>query len=229
MSRRGIAAIVSAGILLSPVKSLAFFADIGPLLQLVAGQVREIETLRSTLKVAEDQAHMLKALNDGIGRTIAQIQSLQAILDRVQGLDPKAVRSVAELNEYLNRAGAIKRDVETLLGLKISAADQAIGQTAVQAETAYLMGQEMVATGSSLAAESTTASPGRANQITAASSSASMLAQGVELQTLAQIAQLQALSLDLQKTQIEQMVFERRAHQAAFAAGLVSYTRRKPR
>ena len=90
------------------------------------------------------------------------------------------------------------------MATKVQITDAAIAQSAVQSETSYLMGQEMVATGSVLSDESRTASPGRAAQISAAASSAQMLSQGVALQTLAHIVQLTALSVDLQKSRLEQ-------------------------
>ena len=116
-----------------------------------------------------------------IDKTVAQIQAVEVVLDRAQGLDPKAVRSVAELNQYMARTREAKRTVEELMGIRSEAARVAISQSALQGETAYLMGQEMMATGASLAQDSRIASPGRAAQISAASNSAQMLAQGVQL------------------------------------------------
>ena len=194
----------------------AFGLEMGPLLKLVAGQVTEIERLTQQIGIAKENQALLIELNQGIDKTVSQIQSVEQVLDRAQGLDPKAVRSVAELNSYLARTREAKRTVEELMGLRNEAASIAIQQSALQGETAYLMGQEMMATGASLAHDSRMASPGRAAQITAASSSAQMLAQGVQLQTLSQIAQLQAMQLDLMRSQMEQQRMEKQQQGEVF-------------
>ena len=87
------------------------------------------------------------------------------------------------------------------------------------------MGQEMIAAGSDLAVESKTATPGRAAQITAASGAAQMLSQGVALQTLAHIAQLQAMQLELQKTQMERDQYALTARRAYFSGQLTQSKR----
>lgn len=180
--------------------------ELGPLLQLVSGQVAEIERLTETVGLAKDQAQYLRELNEGVEQTVFQIESIQSIIDRAQGMDPTAVRSVSDLNDLLSRAKQSKMQIEELLEAKVLIANQAIKSSAVQSDTSYRMGQEMVSTGAHLAHESKSASPGRAAQISAASGSAQMLAQGVELQTLAQIVQLQALTLEFQKTQVEREI-----------------------
>ncbi len=194
----------------TPDARAAFGLEMGPLLKLVAGQVTEIERLTQQLGVARENQELLFELNRGIDKTVSQIRSVEAVLERAQGLDPQAVRSISELNVYLSRTREAKRVVEEMMELRSEAASIAIQQSALQGETAYLMGQEMMATGASLAHDSRLASPGRAAQITAASSSAQMLAQGVQLQTLSQIAQLQAMQLELFRSQLEQQRIERK-------------------
>ena len=160
---------------------------------------------------------MLLELNHGIEKTVAQIEAVEAVVERAQGLDPSAVRSVSDLNEYLRRTREAKRSVEELMSIHSAAADIAIQQSALQGQTAYLMGQEMAATGAALSVESRNASPGRASQIAAASASASVMSQGVQLQTLSQIAQLQAMQLNLMRAQIELQQQERKAESDAFS------------
>lgn len=191
-------------LLLWPMGAQAFFfEDVAPLLELVSGQVQEIQRLADNVDLARDQLEFLRTLNDGINKTVDQISSLQIIMERSQGLDPRSVRSLSDLNDLLEEARATQGMVEELMDLKVALADQAIERTAMQSETAYLMGQEMVSTGSHLAVESQSASPGRAAQISAAAGSAQMLSQGVQLQTLAQMAELQALLLEFQKAQVQ--------------------------
>jgi hypothetical protein len=180
-----------------------FGEEMVPLMQLVAGQVQELKALTDQIGIARDQQETLIQLNQGINNAVGQIQSIQALMERARGLDPTSVRSLSDLNDLLVRANQVKLQVNELLRLKVSLANEAIGASALQSDTAYRMGQEMTLVGSSLAKESEQASPGRAAQITAASNSAQMLATGVELQTLAQLLQIQAMNLDLQKAQIE--------------------------
>jgi hypothetical protein len=97
----------------------------------------------------------------------------------------------------------LSNEVQELVAVKMSLCDQAVEQASLQSDTSYKMGQEMVSVGAQLARESETASPGRAQQISASASAAQMLAMGVELQTLSQMSQLMALNLDLHKSQIE--------------------------
>lgn len=203
------------------IDSHAFFGtELAPLLELVSGQVREIERLTEQVGLAKDQRDLLIRLNDGIERTVDQIRNIQSLVERAQGLDPRGIKSVQELNDYLSRVQGAKHSLEEILGIKSKAAGIIIGQSALQSETAYLMGQEMIATGSTLAKESETASPGRAQQISAASQSAQMLAQGVQLQTLSQIAQLQAMQLELQRSQIDQLIQEKSATRNLFVLEL---------
>lgn len=190
--------------------------EVGPLLQLVAGQVHEIERLSQLVGNSNNQMEALQKLNEGINKTVDQIQSIETIIERAQDLDPKSIRSISELNDYLERVHDVKDRMDALMKIRVKAAQVSIAQAAVQSDTAYKMGQEMIGTGSLLADESRIASPGRASQITASSSSAQMIAKGVELQTLAQIAQLQALSLDLHRSQVEQELQSKKQNQDLF-------------
>jgi hypothetical protein len=204
-----------------------FGEELGPLLQLVSGQVTEIERLSETVGVAKDQMKLLQDLNTGIDRTISQIQSIEQIVQRAQGLDPTAVKSLSDLNDLLSRVKQTKRQVDDLMRTKLNLADQAITQSALQIDTSYKMGQEMLGTGALLARESQTASPGRATQITAASGSAQMLAQGIQLQTLAQMVQLQALTLEFHKAQLQRELDAEQARTALYEGALLSHGRSK--
>jgi hypothetical protein len=199
--------VITTVCVLIPKPAHAFFGtELAPLFQLVSGQVSEITKLTEIIGMAKDQAEALRVLNEGISKAVSQIQTLQAIVERTQGLDPTGVKSLADLNNLLTKAQGTQMLIEEMLAIKVGIADQAIERSALQSDTSYKMGQEMVVTGSQLAAESQQASPGRASQITAAASSAQMLSQGVELQTLSQLVELQAMSLDFQKSQVEREI-----------------------
>ena len=197
-----------------------FGEELIPLTKLVAGQIVEIEKLAEVVGAAKQQRDLLLTLNDGINQVTHQIQAIESIVERAKDLDPKAIRSLSDLNHFLDEVKSLKKDTEEVIAFKLLLCDQAISETALQSDTAYKMGQEMIGVGGSLGAESQTASPGRAAQITAASSSAQMLAHGVELQTLAHIAELQALSLELQKSHFATQAENESVRQNYFAKEL---------
>jgi hypothetical protein len=197
-----------------------FGTELGPLLKLVAGQLEEIRQLTEAVGVAKDQVAILRQINDGIGRVTNTIHAIEEISRRAKGLDPKSVKRLADLTRVVQEVGEIRRQTQVLLLLKTQIADEAIMQAGLQSETAYLMGQEMIGTGGQLTREAALASPGRASQISAASGANSMLAQGVQLQTLAQIAQMQAVSLELQKSLIERDAQLERERTALFHQSL---------
>ena len=198
-----------------------------PLFQLVVGQVQEIERLAELIGAAKNQVEAIKSLNAGINKTVDQIQAIEIIIDRAQGVDPTSIKSIAELNDYLERVQDVKARMDDLMGIRVKAAEIGITQSSIQGDTAYKMGQEMISTGSTLANESRNATPGRAAQISAASGSAQMVAKGVELQTMAQMVQLQALSLDLQRSQIDREMTARKMNQNLFINTLKSSSSRK--
>ena len=197
-----------------------FGAEMVPLMKLVGWQVVEIEKLAQILHASKDQVDAIRALNEGIKKTVEQIESLEVIIDRAQGVDPTAIRSLSDLNDFLERVQSVKQYVDDMMEIRIKAASIAIAQSAVQSDTSYKMGQEMIGTGTQLARESRGASPGRAAQITAAANSADMVAKGVELQNMSQLVQLQAVSLDLQRAQIEKEMVQRKASHGLFMSTL---------
>ncbi|MEK6578733.1 MAG: hypothetical protein AABZ55_05855 [Bdellovibrionota bacterium] len=234
MSKRILISAICALVILPPGNAFSFFGtELGPLLQLVSGQITEIEKLSETVGLARDQMTAIKKLNEGIDRALFQIQNIKSIIERAQGLDPSSIRSLSDINDLLSRAKQTKEQVLDMLLAKVSLANVAIATSALQSDTAYKMGQEMVVTGSQLSNESQVASPGRATQITAAADSAQMLASGVELQTLAQMVQLQAMTLEFQKSQIEQDARSAKLRDAVFegqlSQGLAQSKKRGPR
>jgi hypothetical protein len=171
-----------------------------PLMKLVAGQIVELDRLAQTLEIAKDQRSLLLEANRDINLVITQIEAIDQIVERAQGLNPKSIRSISELNWQLNEMKDVAFETERVLTWKLALVDETVAGAALTSETAYVTGQEMIGTGRDLANESRTASPGRASQIAASAQSAQMLAEGVQLQSLAHLIQIQAESLDLQKS-----------------------------
>ena len=190
------------------------------LMKLVVGQIVELERLAAALEVAKEQRDLIEQINAGINRTITQIETIEEILNRAKGLDPRNIRRISELTYAINEVRELKRRAQEIQNTRILIADNAIAQSSLQAETAYTMGQEMINTGSYLSRESAIASPGRASQISASAQSAQALSSGVMLQTLSHIAQLQALSLEFQKAQVENQTIENQSQGDFFKSQL---------
>jgi hypothetical protein len=180
-----------------------FGEETAVLLQVVANQLTELQRLAENVGIAKSQIELLYQINEGVQKATSQIQALQSIMERAQGVDPSSVRDLSDLNRTIEEMNTMSSQIHDLVAVKLILCDQAVDEAGLQSDTAYKMGQELIKTGAELAKESEFASPGRAQQITASSSAAQMLAAGVELQTLAQMSQLLALSLDLQKTQLQ--------------------------
>ncbi len=214
--RHHIALLAIPALVFSSAKASIFGEENIALAKLVVGQVEEIRQLAEQVGVAKDQAKFLSELNEGIESTIAQIESIQTIIGRAQDLDPTSIRSISDLNELLRKAKDTKARIEDLMIFRSRVAGVAVEQSALQSDTSYKMGQEMIQTGAQLSEESRNASPGRASQISAATGASQMLAQGVQLQTLSHLIQLQALSLELQRTKIEREAAESSARQTYF-------------
>lgn len=207
--------------LLTPATVYAFLGtEMAPLLQLVAGQVQELERLAENLGVAKENQKILLELNDGIQKTVYQIQTIQNFVDRTQNLNPTEVRTLSELNDLLSRTRTLKADIDDYVGVKVILADQTIHRSALQSDNSYRAGQEIVQAGGILATESTRASPGRAAQIGAAAGSAQMLTSGVGLQALAQLVEIQAMSLEFQKMQVERDLRSNDARKKSYLNGL---------
>jgi hypothetical protein len=179
-----------------------FGEETAVLLQVVANQVSELNKLADEVGISRENRDLLEEINQGVDQSVRQIEAIQSIVDRAQGLDPSGIRDLSDLNRVIEQVKDLSADTVAVLSLKLGLCDQSISQSAIQSDTAYKMGQEMVGVGSQLAQESRAASPGRASQISAAAASSQMLASGVQLQTLAHLVQLQALSLDLQKSAV---------------------------
>src|SRR3989344_4416052 len=101
---RSVKLSVALMLLIVPNARAFLGTEMAPLLQLVAGQVTEIERLTEQVGAAKDQLKALRELNRGVEKTVAQIQNLHALIERARELDPRSVRSLADLNELVRRA-----------------------------------------------------------------------------------------------------------------------------
>jgi hypothetical protein len=206
----------------APIESAhaLFGSETFVLMEVVSNQVMELQRLAESVGIAKDQANLLVQINEGVQQTTRQIRALESIIERAQGVNPTSVQSLSEINATLETTRALSNDVQELVSVKLALCDQAVEQAGIQSDTAYVMGQEMVSVGSQLAKESESASPGRAQQISASASSAQMLAKGVELQTLSQISQLLAMNLELQKAQLDRTLRQEQSREGYLKAAL---------
>lgn len=209
-------------VLASSARASIFGEENIALMKLVVGQIVELEKLAAALEVAKEQRDLIEQINAGVNRTIAQIEAIEEILNRAQGLDPRNIRRISELTDAILEVRELKRRAQDIQNTRILIANNAIAQSGLQAETAYTMGQEMIRTGTDLSREATSASPGRSAQITATAQSAQTLSSGVVLQTLSHIAQLQAVSLEFQKAQAESRLIENQSQSDYFRSQLLT-------
>lgn len=210
-------------ILIAPLSARAsiFGEENVALLKLVSGQLLELERLANALEIAKENQALLLEVNKGIDRVTTQIDAVDTIIQRSQGLDPTSIKRISDITNMIYDLKSMKASVEEIVIVKLLLSEKAIGQSALQSETAYKMGQEMVGTGAVLASEAKSASPGRAAQITASAHSSSMVSQGVMLQTMAQMTQLQAMNLELQKSQLQREVYTERSRRSFLASELM--------
>ncbi len=203
-----------------------FGEETGVLIESLSVQIQQLNNLADEVGIGKDQIEILTKINEGVSQTTRQIQALDAIIERAQGVDPTSIKSLSDINKRIDDLKFLSNEIQELVIYKMVLCDEAVEESSIQSQTTYKMGQEMVGVGAQLAQESQTASPGRAQQITASASAAQMLAMGVELQTLSQMSQVLALSLDLQKTQMEKDLKMERMRKAYFKQALVHSSRR---
>ena len=202
------------------VQASIFGEETVVLTKMLANQLVELERLAESVGVAKERRDMLINAYRGIERVTQQIEAVQIIIQRAQGLDPSSIQRISDLTFLINEAKDLRRSTLDLLGVKLDIAEQAIAQGSLQADTTYKMGQEMVGLGAKLAQESRAASPGRASQISAAAASSQMIGQGVLLQNVAQQTQLLAMTLELQKSRIAREIAAEKAQGAAISEAL---------
>lgn len=210
-----------------PARASIFGEENIALLKLVSGQLLELERLANALEIAKKNQALLMEINKGIDRVTTQLDAIDTIIQRTQGLDPTSIKRISDITNMIYDLKSMRASVEELVIVKLMLSEKAIGQSAIQSETAYKMGQEMVGTGAALASESKAASPGRAAQISASAQSSSMISQGVMLQTLAQMSQLQAMNLELQKSQMQREVYTEQSRRKFMTSELLKSQRRR--
>ncbi len=98
MLKTGIVILALFSLVPVPLAKASLFGEENiPLMKLVLGQIIELEKLASAVEIAKEQQELLQQINAGVSRTIAQIEAIEEILTRAQGLDPRNIRRVSEL------------------------------------------------------------------------------------------------------------------------------------
>jgi hypothetical protein len=199
--------------LLLPLKAKAslFGEENVPLWKLVVGQITELERLSAALGVAKDSRELLIRVNEGIGKVTEQLEKIDELVKRAKNLDPKQLKRISDINRLLRDTNALRTDLEALVEAKLLTTAEAVEASSVQGETAYSVGKSIIEQGARLSNEVKTASPGRANQIAATAGISQMLAIGTLLQTVSQLAQLQAIALDLERSKEESALKDEKA------------------
>lgn len=203
--------------LLLPLKAKAslFGEENVPLWKLVVGQITELERLSAALGVAKDSRELLIRVNEGIGKVTEQLEKIDELVKRAKNVDPKQIRRISDINRLLRDTKALRSDLEALVEAKLLTTAEAVEASSVQGETAYSVGQSLIEQGARLSSEVKTASPGRANQIAATAGISQILAIGTLLQTVSQLTQLQAITLDLERSSQESALKDEKARRKA--------------
>lgn len=190
--------------LLTPPAEASIFGEENiALMKIVLGQIAELEKLTEALGVAKESRDALIAINDGVNKVVNQLEGIDEIVRRAERLDPRAIKRISDITRLINDTKTLAKDLDLLIDAKILSMDEAVQASALQSETAYSVGREMVLSGARFSSEARTASPGRAAQISAAASSAQMVATGTLLQTMSQMNQMQAIDLELKRAELE--------------------------
>jgi hypothetical protein len=208
--------ILVVALLSASAKASIFGEETIALLKLVALQTEELSQLSESVGATKDQTEILKRINEGVTSLTRTIDAIDEVVKRAKDLDPKSVRRISDLTRMVEDVKELRSKATEVLLLRTLIAQEAVSQGGLQAETAYSAGGEMVKLGKYLNDESAQASPGRASQISASAASGSVVAQGVQLQTLSQIAQMQAISLELQRSEIENRIQTSRQQDSMF-------------
>jgi hypothetical protein len=190
-------------LLAPPVEASIFGEENIALMKIVMGQIAELEKLTEAIGVAKENRDALIAINDGINKVVNQLESIDEIVRRAERLDPRAIKRISDITRLINDTKTLAKDLDLLIDAKIVSMDEAVQASALQSETAYSVGREIVLSGARFSSEARTASPGRAAQISAAASSAQMMATGTLLQTISQMNQMQAIELELKRAELE--------------------------
>jgi hypothetical protein len=186
-----------------PAEASIFGEENIALMKLVVGQIAEIEKLTEALGVAKESRDALVKINDGINQVVNELDSIDEIVKRADNLNPRAIRRISDITRIINDTKSLAKDLDLLVDAKITSMGEAVEASALQSDTAYSVGRELVVSGARYSSEARSASPGRAAQISAAASSAQMMATGTMLQTLSQMTQLQGIELELKKESLE--------------------------
>ena len=133
------------------------------LLEVVANQLTELNRLAENVGIAKNQIELLKQINEGVERATYQIQSIQSILDRSQGVDPSSIRSLSDINQAIEDMKSVSSDIQELLVVKLFLCNQAIEEADLQSDTAYKMGQELAQTRSTTCGGVKNCKPGQSS------------------------------------------------------------------
>lgn len=181
-------------------KASIFGEETVVLVKMLANQLIELERLAENVGLSRERRDMLEYLNRGVEQATQQIAAIDSVINRAQGLSPGNVKRIADLNSLFERAKSVQAKIGAMEAVKLDVAESAVAQSALQADTSYKMGQELIGLGAELSREAQKASPGRATQITATTTTTQMISQGVLLQSLAQQTEILAILLELARS-----------------------------
>lgn len=175
----------------NPARADMFGGDVAVLLQILQNALQQLIILRQTLDVAKNDSDLLHSVNRDIETALTEIHAIQDVVRETNDIG-KTRDPVELLNRVRNIYGRLPRlgNLE-----RMNFADKATGNGLAVDNDTHLHAAQMDQIGLRLQEQARTASPGRAQQITAQSQSAM-------LHSLAQIERTDATILRVDSTQL---------------------------
>lgn len=175
-----------------PARADMFGADIPILLELLANAVKQLLQLQQALNTAKSQLTLIKEINRGIG------QSINLIRDAYPGLNPGIYREWDRISRAIEGVSEIYGEVPASKDERVQRdADQSVAEAISLNNDLYKYSQTVARISDQLRDMSMGASPGRAQQLTAASLASLIALTNQSLRTQATGLKLQAQALAL--------------------------------
>lgn len=175
-----------------PARADMFGADIPILLEILANAVKQLIQLQQALNTARSQLNLIKDINRGISNSIDLIRGAYP------GLNPGIYREWDRISRAIEGVTEVYGEVPTSRDQRVQHdADQSVAEAISLNNDLYKYSQTVARISDQLRDMSVGASPGRAQQLTAASLASLIALTNQSLRTQATGLKLQAQALAL--------------------------------
>ena len=184
---------IGLGIFLGrPARADMFGADIPILLEILANAVKQLLQLQEALNTARSQLDFIREINRGIGASINLIRGIYP------GLDPGIYREWDRVSKAIDGVTDVYGEVPASKDARVQQdADQSVAEAITLNNELYKYSEAVARISDQLRGMSLGASPGRAQQLTAASLASLLELTNQSLRTQATGLKLQAQALAL--------------------------------